>query len=603
MANGLDALDQMTPQASTGLDALDTAHLIVRHGKVNPINASPMAGGGTLQIGPLDTGVHVPETLNNALAGMGKSFVDTARGIGQKVGLVSTDDVAKSRVLDAPLMATRAARVGNIAGAVAQAAPLAFVPGANSLAGAAVGGAAYGFAQPSTGAGELASNTVMGGLGGGAGNVVGRAAGAVYGLGKGVVQPFFDRGRQAIINRLIQATETDPAAIQGLAQNAGQIVPGSLPTAAEAAGTVGIARLAKALQQQSPAVGQAFADRTAEQNAARIAAVQTVSGNPAQRAALVAQRGDIANSFYGSARQEGLDPSKLRPDVVKNLEALQARIPASVHDRATDLANISGQPMSDGAALDGLHWTNQALDGEIGAAKVAGDNTRAAFLQSLKADVGKTLENLSPTYANANATFAEMSRPINQIDIGQSLQDKLIPAINDFGGNRSLNANAFAQALRNGDTTAQRALGRPQATLADVLSPAQMDTLGSVGKDLARSSNVTRNAAAAGSDTSQNLVSQNILKQVLGPTGLPTGWAENTLLQSVLRPAQYVGALAEPRLIDQAGQTLLNPEATLRALQSVNPNSRTLADALRRLGTVAGVAALPAEASGNPVQQ
>ena len=161
MANGLDALDQMTPQASTGLDALDTAHLIVRHGKVNPINASPMAGGGTLQIGPLDTGVHVPETLNNALAGMGKSFVDTARGIGQKVGLVSTDDVAKSRVLDAPLMATRAARVGNIAGAVAQAAPLAFVPGANSLAGAAVGGAAYGFAQPSTGAGELASNTVM----------------------------------------------------------------------------------------------------------------------------------------------------------------------------------------------------------------------------------------------------------------------------------------------------------------------------------------------------------------------------------------------------------------------------------------------------------
>lgn len=113
------------------------------------------------------------------LAGAGKAFTDVGRGIGQRLGMVSEADVARSRALDAPLMDTGAGLAGNIAGGAAAFAPLAMVPGANTYAGAAGLGALTGALSPTTEGESVLANAGLGAAGGvmaqGLANTVGRA--------------------------------------------------------------------------------------------------------------------------------------------------------------------------------------------------------------------------------------------------------------------------------------------------------------------------------------------------------------------------------------------------------------------------------------------
>lgn len=137
----------------------------------------PSAGGGTLQFGPLDTGIKTPEWLDRGLAGTGKAFADLGRGVGQLTGQVSRADVAESRKIDAPLMNTTAGKVGNVAGNLAMLAPTAMIPGANTITGAATIGGLAGLMQPSTSTGETLLNVGLGGAGGAGGQAVANGIG------------------------------------------------------------------------------------------------------------------------------------------------------------------------------------------------------------------------------------------------------------------------------------------------------------------------------------------------------------------------------------------------------------------------------------------
>jgi hypothetical protein len=119
--------------------------------------------------------------LQKFLAGTGKAFVDLGRGAGQLVGAISNEDVASARALDAPLMATRAGKVGNFAGNFAAAVPAAFVPGANTVAGAGVIGAGLGLLQPVESGTERAMNTGLGLVAGAGGQKAGQVAGKYLG--------------------------------------------------------------------------------------------------------------------------------------------------------------------------------------------------------------------------------------------------------------------------------------------------------------------------------------------------------------------------------------------------------------------------------------
>jgi hypothetical protein len=116
--------------------------------------------------------------LGRGAAGAGMALTNLVRGAGQLIpGLVSRQDVAESRKLDAPLLATTAGKVGNFAGTAVPLAATALIPGANTLAGSAAIGSLTGLLQPSTSTGETLTNIGLGGVGGAAGQAVANFAG------------------------------------------------------------------------------------------------------------------------------------------------------------------------------------------------------------------------------------------------------------------------------------------------------------------------------------------------------------------------------------------------------------------------------------------
>lgn len=112
--------------------------------------------------------------FQNFRAGMGKGFVDLARGVGQAVGVgPSREQIDTARERDAALMNTKAGFTGNLAGTVAGAAPTMFIPGANTYTGAALIGAGLGAAGPVGTQDSRLSNAALGAAGGVAGRYLG----------------------------------------------------------------------------------------------------------------------------------------------------------------------------------------------------------------------------------------------------------------------------------------------------------------------------------------------------------------------------------------------------------------------------------------------
>jgi hypothetical protein len=87
------------------------------------------------------------------------------------------------------------------------------------------------------------------------------------------------------------------------------------------------------------------------------------------------------------------------------------------------------------------------------------------------------------------------------------------------------------------------------------MTPEQMATLKAVQQDLARTTAGAGMARTAGSDTAQNLASQNLLAQTLGPK-----LAKMTSVQTLGRPAQFILSRAEPKIQDQIIKALENPQ-------------------------------------------
>lgn len=122
---------------------------------------------------------------SNFLAGIGSGMDDLIKGAGQRLGMVSQEDIDEKARLDAPLKDTGAGMAGNITGKVATSLPAMFVPGANTLLGSAAVGAGLGALEPTQTGESVGKNMALGGAGG----AVGQMGGAMLGRALRPVQP------------------------------------------------------------------------------------------------------------------------------------------------------------------------------------------------------------------------------------------------------------------------------------------------------------------------------------------------------------------------------------------------------------------------------
>lgn len=506
-------------------------------------------------------------------AGFGKAIVDTGRGLGQMVGLVSRADVADARQRDEALMSTTEGKVGNFAGNVAVTAPLAFVPGANTVKGAALIGSIAGLAQPSASTAETVQNTGLGALAGGGSILAGRGLAAGYQAVTGALRPMTKSGQQQIAAELLQSSATNPAKASAALQNAKPIVPGSVPTVGQAADDAGLAQLERTLFNKPETAGPLNA-RYAEQAAARQKAIADVAGTPEYRSAIEEGRRIFANEDYAKAMAQGIDANMakaLKPQIDALMKRPSVKQAQGVAKR---LAAENGVALDKFGSLEGLDWLKKALDNQISKAAQPGSSIGKEELRALlqsKDDLMLTLEQIAPGYKVANDNYAAMSRQVNAQEVAADLQRRLYKDA-QWGGGKETGAS-YRNALGNALESIKAQTGQSRA-LADVMPAPDLNALEAVARDLIRKEQGQNLGRAVGSPTMQNMLGQNLMQRVVGPLGAPQGLAQNALMQTLSRPYGFVARAAEPAINDLLAEAMVNPALARQLLtQASSPSA------------------------------
>lgn len=463
-----------------------------------------------------------------ALEGAGKSFADTAQGLGQLVGAVSPQQVAQSRQMATPLMQTRAGQLGYGGGTAAQIVGGAALGGiaagapalagltaasptlAGSLAGGTITGAAYGDIAPYATAGEHVANIVAGGLLGPA------AAAGAKGLqlagrgGRALVQRYTapDTVAASRLGKLLAGEGVSPSQLRAGTDP----VAGVQPTLAQVVQTPRAVQLERAARnnpisgpdivaqdlQNSQARTQALQQHVLPQ-ADELAARRTRAANFAPimdavnnagfvdvgplrfEAAGLAQRGN--NAMTRSAAQKVLS---FIDDNTAQVGANQGMIPvADLHTLQHDLGTIVKQ-----ANPEAIN-TSQALH----------------ELQPFKRAIVETIDSLAPGYKAGLQQYAKDSAPIGT---SRTMSNLLSPT----------------------QATATDITGEPTLTVARLKS--------ALSKDDRAPFHMTPQARQDLENVQASIQSRNAAQRSIGATGSPTD--ENRLNQLVSMGARHIGA-------------------------------------------------------------
>ena len=540
-------------------------------------------------------------TSDKFFAGAGKAFTDMGRGVGQlardvmptraadALGLPTQADVDEAKRLDAPLMRTTAGTAGNVTGTVAAALPTVFIPGAQGLAGATAVGAGMGLIQPVASDESRLKNTAVGAVAGGGSVLAARGAAALWKGVKALVEPFTDKGRQAIAGRTLDRFGVQAGDIAGV--SGAPTVTGARPMLAEQItrpeGAAGAARLQDSLRSLDPDIAGKMTAREVENNAARVATLRDLSGEGGARDFAKAMRDGTAKEQYGKAFATPMGMSTMsaaeRGEVTKLMKvpAIRDAIKAAKEIAGNNSLNMT----SPSGSIEGLHLTKLAMDDAITAASKGGSAVAVNKAMSIKTARDRLvtfIERMAPDYAEARATYAGMSKPLNQMDIADDLFRRGTSATGDLGGTPRLMPDKFVNLLKNEEATVKAATGRDLGTLSQVLEPDQFSKVMGVGQELDKLAAVGRAGNGPGSATAQRLASQNVLRQLLGPTGLPESWAESTLLNTAMRPVQFAyNGVAEPKIQAVLADLLLDPTKARAALQAARTAPQSLPQSVR----------------------
>jgi len=308
----------------------------------------------------------------------------------------------------------------------------------------------------------------------------------------------------------------------------------------------------------------------------------SISLIPANKSASFwSKQGFSAGDSPGMLYRSGAQSTSFQNSIEKLMQ--MPAIKAAVKD-AQELALNQGKKLDPAGSLEGLHNMKLVLDDQIANLSngTVSQVNKARSIQAARDKLVQFMERVSPGYGEARATYAAMSKPLNQMDVADTLFRKGTSATSDLGGTPRLMPNRFVNLLKNEEATVKAATGRDLGKLSQVMEPEQFQKIMAVGQELDKAAAVGRVANGPGSATAQRLASQNVLRQLLGPTGLPQSWAESTLLNTVMRPVQFAyGGVAEPKIQAVLADLLLNPAKAQAVLHAARTAPQRLSPELR----------------------
>lgn len=394
---------------------------------------------------------------------------------------------------------------------------------------------------------EKAQNIGIQGAVGAAFPVVGGMLKTGYNVGKSLVEPLYTGGREKIIGRALREYAGNEAekAVANL-KSAKELVQGSMPTVGEAAGVPSLAAAQRSATAVSQEATNTMAARQVAQNEARAAALHQMAGTEGERAALSLARENAAEDLYKAAFGKKMT---LNPELTKEVNQL-VQTPAikdAMKQAQINAKNLGIDIKNPKGSIQGLHQTKLAIDDAIDRLKKpdmsSAEKNKMAGLLAAKDRLIGFLENknISPEYKTARETYAAMSKPINEMDVIQSIANKAINPLNE-----KMYAGKFAQNLEN--------------IAPNAVSPEKLNALNAIKQDLARSQFAENAGRGVGSDTIQKLAYGNMLNQINLPNLLRRRGLAETAGNLMARASDVVYGKANKELANQFAQTLLNPQ-------------------------------------------
>lgn len=434
-------------------------------------------------------------------------------------------------------------------------------------------------------------------------------------------------------NVLLEATEGRTQDVINALRQQNEIVPGSVPTAGEAASPLGITRFAALQESAEKVLPTEYLARRKQQDAARAAAIREVGGTPVDLETARKIRDATAKTNYGAASKQLVDADEVffglldRPSMEK------------VIARATELARERGQPFSIGRnvpeqtapgaiepgmggmgvargevtvpaeraqyPVQSLHYMKMAFDDLIRDPETFGiGKAQAAGIAGTRGEFLNWVEGKADDYRGARETFRAQSGPINQMEIGQYLESKFLSALE---GETKLRPSAFAGAVEAAPQTIKRATDGAvrYKKLSDVLSPDQVKIVEDIRKDLARQAEYRTQARAArpAGPSAETAATQTMIEAAGGAT-MPTLLNRfATIANAVMK--RLAGKI-DRKLAMEIASDLLQPETAALALEVAQRRAAKVsgaAEGVRTVGAGATRAVTPAASVTNALAE
>lgn len=509
------------------------ARVAAIRGQSQPTVSDPSEGGLPFRPFGIDTGLTMPQGVSRFAAGAGKAMTDIARGAGQMVGLVSEDDIEEARQRDKPLMNTGAGVAGNVAGNLAVALPTAFIPGANTVTGGAAIGATMGALQPVGRDESRLTNTVTGGV---AGGVIPAAVQGFKAAKAAIYDPLANQNRiiGGALKRSVGESEAQQVA-SALRSGNGAATPGVKLSAGTQSGNEGLAALEDSIGNQIP--NSELARNLRSNNTILANRLRDIGQDDAALAAAKEAREVASERFYNAAKPNFVTPTPELQNILRSPAMNEAwkraeRIAANEGKRITLGANQAEQQVTrfnpltmtnetvvipatqQKLSVEGLHYLKMGIDDLVGDVSSGIGKTEQRAILGLKERFLNELDSLSPEYKAGREAFSQMSQPVNQMQIGQALANKLIPSTSGEIPSR-LNYASLATAMRNPDQVAKTATKFSGAKMAKAMSPEQMQTIENVTSDASRLAEGIRLGMGSGSPTARRLTQGDMIFQHL----------------------------------------------------------------------------------------
>jgi hypothetical protein len=379
------------------------------------------------------------------------------------------------------------------------------------------------------------------------------------------VEPFSKEGREVVVGNALARMSTSPKnAIRNIADATDDV---SRLTTAQASRDPGLLATERAVANL-PASGGRISKQYAEQNSARRALLDSISGTVDDLAAMKSDRTEMAAKLYEPVFNAG--PMKMSEGIV-SLSKRPAFDQAA--KKAMEIAGNEGLDLGDPSkSMRGLHYLKMGVDDLLNEAK-PGTNTFRS-LTILKKDLLNELDNISPTgpngeslYKAARESFADASKPISQMALLQELRGRTLNSGLDINGNRILSQAKWTSAITDKLPELQKTLNKDQ-----------INVLQRIAKDLDYGKMSETGGKVAGSNTFQNMSVANFLGATLG-----NDVAQAPVAQSIMRPLGFLFKLPERQVEELLVDAMLDKNLAMRLMsKATERNVDELAKGLSR---------------------